>query len=273
MAFVERSSSSSTCCLQKGSALGCITGVRGDGMKRLALVAVLASMVTACGVARTFPPPDPTANPSNFASEKTWSVDDQRPQAEKEQKTLSLWLFSCEYGVKRLSDDDVIPRNETRVQRLSEELTSEFGSSLNGHRVVLRHYTMYLNMNAEMVGSPLVGPLGKALVEAPLQGASAKAHQSCPKEKMGGGWFEQRELTSPHTPFITEITLEIDGRPLTVRRVYSPPTNAPPQLMLDHTPLSPDMIPSAEAAMLQAEAALMDAVRHSAALGPPSSLQ
>jgi hypothetical protein len=60
-----------------------------------------------------------------------------------------------------------------------------------------------------------------------LVGAVAGEHikkmgSRCAREKSEGGWYEPVDLTTPYSPLISEFTGTCDGKPLTIRVVYSP---------------------------------------------------
>jgi hypothetical protein len=83
---------------------------------------------------------------------------------------------------------------------------------------------------------------------------------------MEGGWFQMGELSTPHTPFVTEIELNIDGRSVKVRRVYSPPDDVRESALFGD--LDKKSAAWAAEALSQAEDSLVNEIRTSGALTP-----
>jgi hypothetical protein len=64
-------------------------------------------------------------------------------------------------------------------------------------------------------------PVG-ASSERSRANTSRKVGSRCAREKSEGGWYEPADLTTPYSPLISEFTGTCDGKPLTIRVVYSP---------------------------------------------------
>jgi len=164
--------------------------------------------------------PSPLSDQANVPP--PFAYQDARPQAERKNRNfLTLWRFSCEFGVRELGDEFV-----DRVGKLRHDISLAYGDRLAGKTIVVDHYHLYLNQRAmegqhswaTAVGGVLAIGIGaQAETDAP----------ACDPDKMPAGWFDPSELTTPWSPFIAEIELHIDGQDILVHSVYSPPKNMP----------------------------------------------
>ncbi|HWA63874.1 MAG TPA: hypothetical protein VG939_21040 [Caulobacteraceae bacterium] len=214
------------------------------------------------------------ADPAPAAAQPATIVDDQRPPIERTSKLLSVWMWSCSYGVLRVGDQGPFDRSEA----LGHDLDQAFGARLAGHRLVLRHYTMYVNGRAAETaaswGAGLTYGVGGAVGAA--SGAevagSGRAHKSsCPASKMEGGSFDASELTTPFSPYIAEIELDVDGQPVKARAVYSPPRNVSDGSITSGVLLSGDEWNWEQAAVAKADAALVEALGKVLPPAPPAA--
>lgn len=142
---------------------------------------------------------------------------DARPKDERKTKTLSLLITNCDFGVVRVAEPVFGKMPAALERRLNEAL----GAKLAGREVILDHELVWFNgasIEASMTaGVVIAGPLGALIPPT----ASTTAPR-CEREKMTGGWFDPAELTNQNSPFIVEISVRIDGKPYSVRTVYSP---------------------------------------------------
>lgn len=147
---------------------------------------------------------------------------DARPDDEKKTRTLSNFIFSCEFGVQVWGDDigDYVKPKLSHLNRI-ERLRSSIPSGLSPHKITIVHYGLYVNISASRgaaaVGGALLGPVGT------LSGVGTpNLKAKCPQEKTPFGWFDATEITTAMPPFIVQMELDIDGTPVVVRSVYSP---------------------------------------------------
>ena len=169
---------------------------------------------------------------------------DERPAEDKTQSFGALNIMKCTYGVFRVADDATEP---SRMTLLRSDLAAALGAELDGRSIIVRHYGLYVN-NARALR-------GTAAAAASAAGATAAAgvgipnavvrvegmDPNCPPEKMEGGWYGPGEATTVFSPFIAELTVEIDGREYGVRHVVSSPkrNNKAPKAVLKDPVFSP----------------------------------
>lgn len=143
---------------------------------------------------------------------ENFTVVDQRVDAEKKQKILSLIITSCDYGVYRLGDK----KAPGRFDALHDDLARLKGAALAGKSLQVSRYNIYFNNAATlrgMVGAQYQGVLMDWLKEKGTH---------CPREKTSGGWFDASELTAPFPPLIVDLETTLDGVSRTVRVVHTP---------------------------------------------------
>jgi hypothetical protein len=141
------------------------------------------------------------------------SLVDQRPAGEKKKGMGSLSITNCNYGVSRVADDLTAP---DRMTLLRNDLAMALGAQLEGKPIVVKHYGLYVNNAVGLRG--LVYKPYTGAIPGVMEGIGA----SCPPEKMDGGWYGPEELTTPYSPVIAELAVEVDGKPYAVRAVVSP---------------------------------------------------
>ena len=144
---------------------------------------------------------------------------DQRPAEEKQTYRGSLNIMNCNYGVYRVGD---LMSQPGRVTLLRSDLAAALGSLLDGRTVVVKHYGIYVNNQLSLRSSAAAataGATGNGVVLDVLKGMTAE----CPPEKMNGGWYGDGEKTTEFSPVVAELTVEVDGRELAVRKVVSSP--------------------------------------------------
>ena len=170
--------------------------------RELLLTALAIGLAGRPALAGTLPPPALFVGPVP----PPVRVGDARPEADRK-GWRNLFIFSCNYGVWALGDEAV----SGRMDRLAAALTAGAARALAHRPVVVEHYGLYLNMMTQIRG-----------------GAYAETYwPKCAREKMAGGWFSPGELTTHWSPLTVELTATVDGRPLAVHAVFSPPKNLP----------------------------------------------
>src|SRR5262245_36567495 len=75
-----------------------------------------------------------------------FSVVDERPEKAKKASIGSLLPLSCDYGVRRISDESTDP---DRIRLLRSDLDMATGAFLNGKTVHVRHFGVYVNAGVE----------------------------------------------------------------------------------------------------------------------------
>jgi len=190
------------------------------------------------------------------------NYSDERPLKERKTRTyLTLWRFSCSFGVEDIGDEFV-----DRVGQLRHDLASAYGDRLIGKTIIVDHYHLYLNERA-MEGSHNLGTAAFGIFAIGL-GAGAKTREpACSRANMPEGWFDPAELTTPWSPFIAEMDIRIDGEEYSVHSVYSPPKNMPAPGILS------DFDVAAEHAAVHAAVDKANAAMVGKRLGPPTGDQ
>jgi hypothetical protein len=141
------------------------------------------------------------------------NVVDERPEEDKKQKTYSLMITNCDYGVYRLADGKKGPN---RFDVLRTNLTELKGAALDGKTLHVPRFDIHFN-NAIWMRESAGSLVGGALLES-----LKKRGVDCPREKMKAGWFEGSELTAERAPVIVEIKATLDDVSHEVRVVYTP---------------------------------------------------
>jgi hypothetical protein len=152
------------------------------------------------------------ANAQVPATDGSFTVVDERPEADKKQKTYSLMITSCDYGVYRLADK----KGPTRFDALHVDLAELRGAALAGKTLRVQRYDIHFN-NAAWMRESVNSQFRGVIID------SLKSHGvGCPREKMKAGWFDPAELTAERAPLIVELTALLDDKPHDVRVVYTP---------------------------------------------------
>jgi hypothetical protein len=157
------------------------------------------------------------------------SLIDQRPDNEKIRKWVSGSgnITSCNYGIMIMDDRDQV---ESRISSLRKELNSKIGDRLAGKEVILKQYLVSWNMGALGRGATYGGssPVAGGIVGSVMSGMGA----DCPPAKVPIGWYAKSEAENSKTPFISIISLEVDGKVYTERLVtttgFEYPLSGPP---------------------------------------------
>lgn len=171
-----------------------------------ALAVVAGTSLTGCSPLRVNLRHDELRPSSRFE----WR--DARPVDQKGSGWESVLITSCAYGAYKIGDDKYTP---DRVAVLRSDLERALGTELTGRRVVLTAYTVHLNRAARLRGG--VGATHKGLIPALLNDVSV--HGCAPDDLEGG--YSGNENTTPFSPLIVVIDLEVDGKRIHTRWVAS----------------------------------------------------
>lgn len=168
------------------------------------LVLFLSSCVTQTAIMQGF---------QDRSSEVNFQLVDERNEIHPKTKYLSLMITSCNYSVLRVGEPDTVPN---RLTILKNDLFAEAGDALSGKVVTAKNYTIHFNAANNFRKQTYNQTPGA------LSGAIVFAGSDCEKEKMQGGWYSGKEVTTRFSPIIIEISVEVDGKAYDVRQVYSP---------------------------------------------------
>jgi hypothetical protein len=147
-------------------------------------------------------------------SDLPFSLHDERPEAEKKTHFHSLMITNCNYGVRRIGDADIVP---APLEQMRTGLVETFGDRLAGRDLKVRRYTV--DVNTASATRATMGRQYTGLIPSLMLSAGAQ----CPREKMEAGWYAAEEVTTPNSPLIVDVQLELDGQSVAIRSVYSPP--------------------------------------------------
>lgn len=176
---------------------------------RLVLIVAGAAALAGCHQFRTSLRHDELLPGARFA----WR--DARHPLQKDSATESLMVTSCAYGIYRIGDEEFTP---DRVALLRSDLDRALGAELAGRTVVLRNYTIHLNC-AEALRKG-VAASNKGMVASLMNDTSV---HGCKADDLRGG-FAGKERTTPHSPLVVVIDVEVDGKQVHARWVESPAT-------------------------------------------------
>lgn len=159
----------------------------------------------------------PVPGASNF------TFIDDRPLFERKNKALSTMIWNCNFGVQNIGDEGIYKSHtgSGRVDDLAAKLSSALSESGRHHSITLkRHRLTFNSASASLADSVGAGLGGGVLAPAIADGKTRRP--KCSKEKMTAGWFDPAEISNNNTPFIIEIDMIVDERPISIRKVYSP---------------------------------------------------
>lgn len=157
-----------------------------------------------------------TATVTEAQSNPEFLFVNERPADEDRNRFLSTFAGSCSFSIRVLSDEG---RVRDRVSALEVALRSALGKQLDGHKIQLRSYQVYFNNGArqrDLVDAVVAGSRGNTVI------GGRTLVPLCSQEKTPDGWFDPSELSNANPPIVTEIEAMLDGRPLSIRSVYSP---------------------------------------------------
>ncbi len=149
----------------------------------------------------------------DLSSEMGFSMKDERPEEEKETKWMSLSITNCNYGIRQIGDNLMVP---DRLTLLRNDLHKALGKKLSGKTVSVKKYIIHFNAQNAFRGR-VYAPYKGGVVEF-MKGFGS----DCKREEVAAGWFGPADVTTPFSPLIIEIDAAIDGKKYSVRSVYSP---------------------------------------------------
>ncbi len=142
-------------------------------------------------------------------SAANFTVTDARPDSDKTQEILSLWVTSCKYGIYRMADNRT---NPPRIVLLRHDLEASLGNLLRDRTLVVHGYRMYMNKRA-----PLRNTVNGSFTGV-VPGMLAQAGEGCTKEETGEGWYDTSETTSS-SALIVEIQASMNSKDYEIRSV------------------------------------------------------
>lgn len=176
-------------------------------MKRIAIVIAVFSIFGCASQTAVLP------DFKDLSSEIGFSMKDERPETEKETEWMSLSITSCNYGIRQIGDNLMVP---DRLTLLRNDLYKAIGKKLSGKTVLVKKYTIHLNEQNALRGRVYSQYKGAIIDYMKTFGSG------CKREEVAGGWFEPADVTTPYSPIIIEITVAIEGKKYSMRSVYSP---------------------------------------------------
>ena len=173
------------------------------------IVRIVAAALVAAGLCSCAPQTATLAGFSQSPAAQGFTLTDGRAAPEKTE-WLSLMVWSCDNGIRRLGDEVSVP---SRLDILRRDLGDALGPRLQGKTVTVKRYTIFYNMNAFLAAANpgASSPVGAALIAT-----------GCPKEKVTGGWYDLSEVTNAHSPVVVDVEVALDGKSFSGRAVLSP---------------------------------------------------
>lgn len=151
------------------------------------------------------------------ASRFRWT--DARSPEHKVSGAESVMITSCAYGAYRMGDDRFTP---DYVALLRSDLDKALGDQLAGKTLTLRTYLVHVNraleLRAQVSAMNSTSLLG-ALVTSALNDTAV---HGCGAADLRGSYLDH-EVKTAFSPLVVVIDLEVDGRPIHLRWVESPP--------------------------------------------------
>lgn len=141
---------------------------------------------------------------------------DSRPAADSHDGYLSTARGDCDAWTFRVGDART-PR--PRIEALQADLASQFGADLEGRKVEITHYAIFINRGVRVNNGP---PDHATFGDHPKDWRYREMGSQCEPEKTHGGYYAPWEATTNFSPVILEIAGTLDGKPFSSRSVYSP---------------------------------------------------
>ena len=91
------------------------------------------------------------------SSTPTFTVSDERPQAEKIAKVLSINVMNDNYGIYRIGDSQMTP---DRFTYLTSQLSSKANNRLVSKNIIVKHFEIHNNLQKVMKQSASFGTFG-----------------------------------------------------------------------------------------------------------------
>ena len=114
---------------------------------RSLVLAVLILIIQGCAS------PQPKSFVSDFEilENTSFTLEDIRSESEKSEKKSSSNVYSCDYGIMRIGDEDVVPN---KIDYLTTRLEKEVGiEKLSGKSIQINQYDIYLNYQLNLRAS------------------------------------------------------------------------------------------------------------------------
>ena len=146
------------------------------------------------------------------------NVVDARPAEDKSTEFLSLWISSCDYGIRRLGDEKTVP---SRLVLLRRDLEESLGDQLANKTITVSRYRIFFNKGSALLQS---NPGNRSLAGPLIMSALTPGTNSCGLDKPEGGRYNSSEVSAAYSPIIIEIEVKLGAQDYSVRSVYSPKT-------------------------------------------------
>jgi hypothetical protein len=181
-------------------------------LARLLLVVVILQELSACAVAGSdHILPEPLSGPAPIS----FKLTDARPEEEKSDQAGNQVNQSCGFGISRSGDGETTP---DRVTYLATRLQETLGGLLAGKLVVLRHFSLYENRQAEarrvaahMNTAMLAGPVNGGLPPAQY-GVSPTIVGGCRQGLLGDGGFDPAEHADDTPANVAVVQIQWGGK-------------------------------------------------------------
>ena len=114
----------------------------------------------------------------------------------------------------------------SRLVLLEQDLGEQLGAKLKNATLELTQYRVHTNEEVVfryLTAGITAGATGGVLASGfgPAPGRPMKG-SSCARGDMRGGWYAGSEITAQRSPLIFEIAVRWNGKPLSMRKVYTP---------------------------------------------------
>lgn len=164
----------------------------------------------------------------NIIESESIKLVDLRPEHEKENEMLSLWITSDAYGITRLRDSSVKP---TPTRLLQHRAYEKLDSEVNVSEIIVHHMVVYINMQSQLkgmaIGGVLAGPLGGAVASLMQDNTVNSINSLVNREEFEAmlaaddeylrATYTKAENPNETSVFVTYIDAEINGKRSFVR--------------------------------------------------------
>lgn len=149
-------------------------------------------------------------------------IEDRRPPEERKDRMLSVWIWSCDYGILNIGDGGIGDQRygADRIKQLAVAMKNALKLDEN-HTILIKKYAIFINGKAYQKSDSLKVAMGGGALVPAIASGKAKG-EKCVAEKMKGGWYKPNEITNEFSPIVVEISVELDGKLIEVRKVRSP---------------------------------------------------
>ena len=143
---------------------------------------------------------------------------DQRPTDEDSTQWLSRDRRSCEYTLRQMGDEGILP---DRFTLLRNGLDSALHAQLTGKSLLVTHYAIYIN-NFERSRDSSFSMHGMLLSDLIQDAYLRHVDHRCIEALESDGRLEPVDVQTHRSPIIVEITLIVDGKSHAVRSLFTP---------------------------------------------------